>query len=113
MGDGVKSLPEVQVDNVHCSPHICQASHFVTEGGQVGQAKLPLGEAVLSPPSDFLVVHMPGNGSQDQLLHHLPRNGDEADWTLVPWVLLCVLPEDRSEICSPVLSQLPLSITDY
>ncbi|KAK4831590.1 hypothetical protein QYF61_018350 [Mycteria americana] len=35
MGDSVKGLTEVRVDNVHCSPLIYQASHFITEVYQV------------------------------------------------------------------------------
>ncbi|KAK4829074.1 hypothetical protein QYF61_002018 [Mycteria americana] len=34
MGDTVESLTEVQVDNIHCSPLIYQASHFIIEGYQ-------------------------------------------------------------------------------
>ncbi|KAK4810951.1 hypothetical protein QYF61_013359 [Mycteria americana] len=31
MGDRIKGLPEVQVDNIHCSPLIYQARHFIIE----------------------------------------------------------------------------------
>ena len=38
MGDSVKSLAEVEVDNIHCSPLIYLASHAIIEGYQIGQA---------------------------------------------------------------------------
>lgn len=50
MEDRVKHFPEVWVDNVHCFPFICRATHFITEGGQVDQVELPFSEAVLTPP---------------------------------------------------------------
>lgn len=31
-GDGVKSLNEVQVENIHCSPLVCQSNDFIVEG---------------------------------------------------------------------------------
>lgn len=45
-----------------------------------------------------VVVHVPGNGFQDQLLRYLPRDQSEANWPVVPWVLLFVLFEARSDI---------------
>jgi len=38
MGDSVKSLAEVEVDNIHCSPLIYSAGHPIIEGHQIGQA---------------------------------------------------------------------------
>jgi len=38
MEDSVKGLTEVQVDNMQCSPLIYQASHYIIEFYQVGQA---------------------------------------------------------------------------
>lgn len=63
------------VDNIYCSPLIYQASHFIAEISQVGQA-CALGESVLTTPDDF---HVLGNGFQDKLLHHLSRDEGEAD----------------------------------
>jgi len=37
-GDSIKSLAEVKVDNIHCSPPIFPASDTITEGCEVGQA---------------------------------------------------------------------------
>ena len=58
MGDHTKGLTELQVDAIHCSSLIHWASHFIVEV-QVGQAWLPLGEAMLTTPDDFLVLHVP------------------------------------------------------
>ena len=37
MGDSVKSLAEVEVDNIHCSPLIYPAGHAIVESYQIGQ----------------------------------------------------------------------------
>jgi len=39
-GDSVESLTEVKADNTHSSPLIYQASHLITQGYQLGQARL-------------------------------------------------------------------------
>ena len=65
MGDSVKSLTEVKADNIHYSALIYQAYNFIVEGYQAGQAWLPLGEAMMTPPNNLLVLYMPGNDSQD------------------------------------------------
>ena len=44
MGDGAKDYTEVQVNNIHCSPLIYQASHFMVWVYQAGQAWVPLGD---------------------------------------------------------------------
>jgi len=56
MRNNIKSLAVVQVVNIHCSPLIYQASHFIIEGYQVGQVWLPFGEDMLTTPDDFLVL---------------------------------------------------------
>ena len=38
MGDSVKSLAEVEVGNIHCSPLIYPASHAIIERYQTSQA---------------------------------------------------------------------------
>ena len=32
MGDNAKGLIKVKVNNIHCSPLICQVSHLIVEG---------------------------------------------------------------------------------
>ena len=65
LGDSVKGPAEVQVDNIHCSPLVYQASHFIVEVYQVGQARIPFGEAMLTTPDKFLLLNAPGYGFQD------------------------------------------------
>jgi len=50
MGDCVKSLAEVEVDNIHCSPLIYLASHAIVEDS-------PLGESMLTAPDSLLFRH--------------------------------------------------------
>ena len=43
---------------------------------------------MLTTPSHLLVLYLFTNGSQDYLLHHLPRNRGEADQPVVCWIPL-------------------------
>jgi len=38
MGDCVKSLAEVKLDNIHCSPLIYSASHAIVESYQIAHS---------------------------------------------------------------------------
>jgi len=94
MGDCVESLAEVEVDNIHGSPFIYPASHVIVESYQIDQALFPLGESMLTTPDNLLFLHVLVDDLQDKLLHHLSRDGGEADRPVVPWVLLLTLFED-------------------
>lgn len=65
---------------------------------------------------DDLVFHVPGNGFQDYLLHHLHRDQGEVDQSVVSCILLALF-EDSNEICFPSVlrhvSQSPQSLKDY
>jgi len=62
---------------------------------------------MLTTPDNLLFFHLLDDGLQDKLLHHLSRDGGEADRPVVPWVLLLALFEDWSDIgLSPVLGHL-------
>lgn len=62
---------------------------------------------MLTPPC-HLVPNIFGNGFQEDMLHHLPRQRDEADWPVVPQMLCLVLLEDRMDIsCLPGLRSVP------
>lgn len=52
MGGSVRSLTEVEVDSIPCSPLI-------------HQARFPLGKSMLTPPNLPPVVYMFGNGFQE------------------------------------------------
>ena len=84
MGDHVESLAEVEIDNIHCSPLIYPASHVIAESYQIGQAWFPLGESMLTTPYNLLFLHLLDDDLQDELLHHLSRDGCEADRPVVP-----------------------------
>lgn len=53
---------------------------------------------MLSNPEDVLVVHVPGSGFHCYMLYHFFGEWGEADWPVVPWILLSALLEDRSDI---------------
>ena len=113
MRDHVKSLVEVYVENIHCSPLIYPARHAIIESYQIGQAWFPLGESMLTTPDNFPFFHLLDDDLQNELPHHLSRDGGEADQPVVPWVLLLALFEDWSDIglspvsgTSPVLQEL-------
>ena len=107
MGDCVESLAEVEVDNIHGSSLIYPASHVIVESYQIGQAWFPLGESVLATPDKLLFLHLLVDDLQDNLLHQLSRDGGEAEWPVVSWVLLLALFEDWSDTgLSPVLGHL-------
>ncbi|KAJ7400839.1 hypothetical protein BTVI_101645 [Pitangus sulphuratus] len=50
--DSVKSLAEVKVDSIHCSPLIHPSSFFIIEGNQVGQASFTFSESMLTTSRD-------------------------------------------------------------
>lgn len=61
----------------------------------------------LTSADHLLVLHVYGNGFQKVFLHHFPRHWGEADWWVVPWVLLL---EYWSDIWFlPALRNLPQS----
>lgn len=47
---------------------------------------------MLNTPDDFLVFHVPGNGFQDELLHCVPMDQDEADQLVVPSLAVSLVP---------------------
>lgn len=66
MGDNVKNLTKVEVNNIHYSPLTHQASHLMVESCQVGWAWLlwlPLCKSMLTTPRHLLRVF--GNGFQN------------------------------------------------
>lgn len=65
IGNSVKCLTDVQVYNIHGFSLIHQASDFLIEVYQFGQALLTLGEAMLTTAADFSVLNMPGNVFQN------------------------------------------------
>lgn len=63
---------------------------------------------MLTIASYLLVLHMFGNDFQKDLLHHLPRDQDKADWSVIPCIFLLALLEEgrtfaffQSSVTSP------------
>ena len=52
---------------------------------------------MLTAPDNLLFLHSLSDDIQDELFHHLSRDAGEADWLVVPWVLLLALFEDCSD----------------
>ena len=88
MGDCVESLAEVKVDNIHGSPFVYAASHVIVESHYISQARFLLGESMVTTPDNLLFLHLLDDGLEDKLLHHLSKDGGEADQPLVPWVII-------------------------
>ncbi|XP_048790623.1 uncharacterized protein LOC125688470 [Lagopus muta] len=74
MGDSIKCLAEIKVDYIHCSPHIHPARDNIIEGYQVGQARPPPCEPVLTTPDNLLFFQLSGDDIQYKLFHHLSRD---------------------------------------
>lgn len=53
---------------------------------------------MLTTPGDLLLLPLRGDDIQDELFHNLSRDGAEADWPVVPWVLLRALSEPWSDL---------------
>lgn len=66
MGDSVKNFTKVKINNL-------PPSYLITESDQVHQAWFSLHISVLTALGHLLLLHMFGNGFQDDLLHALCR----------------------------------------
>lgn len=58
------------------------AGHLITEGNKVGQMSFAFDKAILALPNHCLVLYVPGNGFQEDLLHNLPNTGQLG----LPWI---------------------------
>jgi len=74
VGNSVKGLTKVQVDNIHTLSLIHQVGHLVIEADQVGQAGPAFHEPMLAGPDPLIVFPMPGERTQDESLHNLPQH---------------------------------------
>ncbi|XP_052520385.1 uncharacterized protein LOC128071565 isoform X3 [Tympanuchus pallidicinctus] len=74
VGDSIKSLAEIKVDYTHCSSHIHPARDNIIEGYQIGQARPPPCEPVLTTPDNLLFFQLSGDDIQYKLFHHLSRD---------------------------------------
>ena len=70
---------------------IPQMGHSGTEGNQVGQAGPAFHEPMLAGPAPPVVLHLPCDLPQDDLLHDISWHWSQADRLIVPWILLTTL----------------------
>lgn len=102
MEDSVKSLTEVQ-KTVFTALHSSRLGILLQMTTGLGREWLSHDKSILTAPDGFPLLNMPRYCFQNWLLHHLPRDWDEADWTVVPLVVFLLLIEDRSNICFPLV----------
>lgn len=79
-----ESFAEVRVENIQCFPLIHSGSCFILEGNQVGKAWFTFSESILATPDYLLIIPGDEDGLWNEALHHLSRDGGEADWMVVP-----------------------------
>jgi len=66
---------------------------------------ISLGESMLTSRDNLLFLHLLNDDIQNEVFHHLSRDGGEADQPVVSWDILLALFEDWSDIgFPPVLS---------
>ena len=63
MGNSVKGLTKVQIDNFHSLSLIHWVGHLVIEGDRVGQAGPAFQERIQAGPDPLVVLHMPSEHS--------------------------------------------------
>ena len=78
---------------------------LVIEGDQVGQAGPAFHERILAGPDPLVVLDVPCDGTQDDLLHDVPQHLGQADRPVAPWILLLSLLADDGK--PPVFWDLP------
>jgi len=71
VGNSVKSLTKVLVDDIHSLSLVHWVGHLVIEGDQIGQAGRAFLETMLAGTDPMVVLHTPGERTQDELLHNL------------------------------------------
>ena len=96
VGDCIKGLIEIQVDNVNNSLLVHWCSFSIIECHS--QARFALDEAMLTVPNHLPVLHIHRHVFQDNLFHDLTRYGGEANWLVVPRVLLFTLLKNESYV---------------
>lgn len=69
---------------------------------------LPFGRYVLLVPKNFFALEVPVICFCENVFCHLPRDYSEADYQVVPWILLPALFEDGHDIyCFPDIKDSP------
>jgi len=76
------------------------------EGDQVGQVGPAFHEPMLTGPDLLVVLHMPGERTQDESLHNLAQHRGQTDRSVVPRILLL---DGHHTVDPPVTWDLPWS----
>lgn len=93
VGHCCKCLAQIKTDDIHSLSCICWAKCFITEDDRVSQAWLSLVYLCSLFPNHFLVLHVHGNNFPKDLFRNFPRDGNEADCSVVSQTLLFVFSE--------------------
>ncbi|TRZ22685.1 hypothetical protein HGM15179_004393 [Zosterops borbonicus] len=88
VGDSVKGLAEVQIDNIHSPSCIHQAGHLVIKGDQVDQAGQALPKSMLAVSDPLAVLYVLRDDTQYKLFHNLAGHQGQADRPGVSQILL-------------------------
>ncbi|KAK4816773.1 hypothetical protein QYF61_022771 [Mycteria americana] len=59
---------------------------------------------MLTGPDHLVVLYVPHDGTQDDLLRSLPQHRGQTDRPIVPWILLLALLVDGRHICEPPIN---------
>ncbi|RMC15738.1 hypothetical protein DUI87_07942 [Hirundo rustica rustica] len=71
VGDSVKSLAEVQIDNIHSPSCIHQVGHLVIKGDQVGQTRPAPPKPMLAGSDTLAILQLLHDETQYKLFHYL------------------------------------------
>ena len=96
--DHVKSLAQVQADDISYPSLFCWCHHSITEGHEIGEAQSALGKAMLAVLGHLFILYVPLQGNQEDLLPDLPRHRSEVHWPVVPQVILFPFLKNGSNI---------------
>ena len=72
MRNSAKGFTKVRVDNIHSLSLIDQADHLVSEGDHISQAGPAFHKPTLTGPYPLVVLEVPWDGTQDDLLNNFP-----------------------------------------
>lgn len=63
----------LKTDSITAFPSFPNWGHFVVEGDQAGRAAPAFCKPMLARPDPLVVLHVPCDDTQDDLLHELPH----------------------------------------
>lgn len=72
MGDHVKNLAKVQVENIHWCPHIHRSHRFIIKNNWAGQVQTIFNKYTLTIPNRCILLNVTRNGIQENSLKFFP-----------------------------------------